>query len=72
MNNIMSKMNKYDQSAIGPNKFNIWGRCIDLSAFYSYSCLLLNLFLIPEEGYLTCGWTGVCRLVFRKLPPSNY
>ena len=21
---------------------------------------------------MTCGWTGVCRLVFRKLPSSNY
>ena len=22
--------------------------------------------------YMTCGWTGVCRPVFRKLPSSNY
>ena len=21
---------------------------------------------------MTCGWTGVCRLVFRKVPSSNY
>ena len=26
----------------------------------------------PGRGYMTCGWTGVCRLVFRKLPSSNY
>ena len=23
-------------------------------------------------GYMTCGWTGVCRPVFRKVPSSNY
>ena len=23
-------------------------------------------------GYMTCGWTGVCRPVFRKIPSSNY
>ena len=23
-------------------------------------------------GYMTCGWTGVCHPVFRKLPSSNY
>ena len=26
----------------------------------------------PLEGYTTCGWTGVCRPVFKKLPPSNH
>ena len=25
----------------------------------------------PEGGYMTCGWTGVCRPVFRKVPSSN-
>ena len=23
-------------------------------------------------GYMTCGWTGVCRPAFRKAPSSNY
>ena len=23
-------------------------------------------------GYMTCGWTGVCRPVFKKLPASIY
>ena len=23
-------------------------------------------------GYMTCGWTGVCRPVFRMVPSSNY
>ena len=23
-------------------------------------------------GYMTCGWTGVCRPVFRKVPSSDY
>ena len=23
-------------------------------------------------GYMTCGWTGVCRPVFKKVPSSNY
>ena len=27
----------------------------------------------PEPGgYMTCGWTGVSRPVFRKVPSSNY
>ena len=27
---------------------------------------------IQGGGYMTCGWTGVCRMVFRKLPSSIY
>ena len=26
----------------------------------------------PGGGYMTCGWTGACRPVFRKVPSSNY
>ena len=35
-----------------------------------------NIDVCPRGGgggeYMTCGWTGVCRPVFRKVPSSNY
>ena len=31
-----------------------------------------SFLLHPPGGYMTCGWTGVCRPVFRKVPSSNY
>ena len=32
-----------------------------------------ELGFVPGGGrYMTCGWTGVCRPVFKKLPSSNY
>ena len=44
---------------------------------YACRCYLMNQ--IPSDirvarlgGYMTCGWTGVCRPVFRRVPSSNY
>ena len=41
----------------------------------NYLIMPLNATFCPGGGgggYMTCGWTGVCRPVFRKVPSSNY
>ena len=48
-----------------------------VQTLYCLLCFKICLWIrtaFPEGGggYMTCGWTGICRPVFRKVPSSNY
>ena len=43
-----------------------------MNAFIMSHFSYCPLVWMPGGGYMTCGWTGVCRPAFRKVPSSNY
>ena len=48
------------------------GPSISVKEILSIFSLYFHLLDSPGGGHMTWGWNGVCRPVFRKLPPSNY
>ena len=62
-----------EEGKIFNNRPNEHFECITIHSFVSEEAQFRNFRKIePPGGYMTCGWTGVCRPVFRKVPSSNY